>query len=215
MKKTLISLTLTLAMLISIGSYVTAQESPSENPVEVTTVVDQELNDYRDGDVPAQSSTLDGITPPITALVMCMVEQGLTYDESDETFYWNSLYYMLSLYGQMDSRAQLTDDTLILPAEAVADYAAALFTDFNGLPQLPQSMEGFITYSDGEYFLARGDAGLATIQMDSTQVLADGSTLVSGSFVYGEGEVVCTFLAKLHSNDSMFGYAIDDVVIDY
>ena len=51
---------------------------------------------------------------------------------------------MLSLYGQMDARAELTDDMLILPAETAADYASALFPDFQGLPPLPAGWDRVI-----------------------------------------------------------------------
>lgn len=58
---------------------------------------------------------MDAMVAPVNALVMCMVEQGLAYNDQDDVFLWNSLYYMLSLCGQMDERAELTDDMLILP----------------------------------------------------------------------------------------------------
>lgn len=89
-----------------------------------------------------------------------MVEQGLAYNDQDDVFLWNSLYYMLSLCGQMDERAELTDDMLILPAETVADYAGALFSNFDGLPARP-GVNGRVSYELAERHLpsARGDAG--------------------------------------------------------
>lgn len=105
---------------------------------------------------------MDAMVAPVNALVMCMVEQGLAYNDQDDVFLWNSLYYMLSLCGQMDERAELTDDMLILPAETVADYAGALFSNFDGLPALPREMNGRVSYDwqNDTFRLARGDAGL-------------------------------------------------------
>lgn len=213
MKKRLTSVALTIALLLSIGSYATAQDTTTtDTQVEASQYTG--LNYYRDGDVPAQSAMEDTMLPPVTALVMSMVEKEMSYNSSDAQFCWNSLYYMLSLYGQLDSRAQLTDDTLILPTEAVQDYAAALFGDLNGLPQLPQSLEDSITVADGLYYLSRGDAGLSTIEIGSTLNLDDGTVLAMGQMVYDvDGTVLCTFTVKLQPNDTMFGYSICDAVV--
>ncbi len=230
MKRTLISLALTFAMLFTIGSHVIAQETSqtaelegiaatqtgelTSLELEVESSLMGELNPYRDGDVPAGLSAVDAITPPVSALVLCMLELGLDYDQSDDSFYWSGLYYMLSLYGQMDSRAQFTDDTLILPPEAVADYAAALFAEFDGLPALPESMAERIQLIDGEYHLARGDAGQLTCEITSTVSQTDGTVLAYGDMVSAvDGSAVCTFTVKLQPNDSMFGYAICDAVV--
>ncbi len=230
MKKRIISIALALTLLLSIGSHVTAQESSDSTPMETTSSVltAQQVEDdndttamdttdlvpYRDGDVPAVSTVVDSITPPVSALVLCMLELDLDYDQKDESFYWNGLYYMLSLYGQMDSRADLTDDTLILPAEAVADYAAALYADFSGLPTLPEELVDRISCENGNYYLARGDAGQLTTLISSTDTQSSGNLLVSGSLISSaSGDTVCTFLVELQPNDSMFGYAICDALV--
>ena len=85
----------------------------------------------------AQSDAAQSMYPAIHALVMAMTENHLDYDPEDPEFLWTSLYYMLSLYGQMDERAELTDDTLILPGEVVQDYASALYPDVSTLREIP------------------------------------------------------------------------------
>lgn len=215
MKRRMISVFLSLTLLLSTGSLVTAQES--SDPVldtQLSTQLVDETELHRDGDVPATVSVVDCITPPVSALIMSMLEQDLAYDQSDDTFYWSGLYYMLSFFGEMDSRVILTDDTLILPPEAVADYAAALFVDFNGLPQLPQELEDRISYVDGEYRLARGDGGLSSPHILSVEEQPDGSLLVCGEVIYAvDGEALCQFQATLLPSDGMFGYAICDAQI--
>ena len=57
------------------------------------------------GNVPAQTNAAQAMTPAVHALVLAMTENHLDYDPSDSEFLWTSLYYMLSLYGQMDERA--------------------------------------------------------------------------------------------------------------
>ncbi len=214
MKTRLISMTLILTMLFSLCTYVTAQESPKAEPVVETNQTVDGFLCHRDGDVPATSSAMDGITPPITALVMCMMEQNLVYDQNDDSLIWNGLYYMLSLYGGLDARAQMTDDTLILPDEAVQDYAAALFYGLDAVPNLPEAMAERVTHEDGHYYLARGDAGQVDITLGTETQQADGALLVEGALVRTADDTsLCTFLVKLQPNDSMFDYAIDEILI--
>ena len=143
------------------------------------------------GDVPAQSGTMDAMVAPVNALVMC-------------------------LCGQMDERAELTDDMLILPAETVADYAGALFSNFDGLPALPREMNGRVSYDwqNDTFRLARGDAGLTETRLGEITELGGGRVQVAGALVSLEDEsVLCSFTVDLVRNNSMFGYAISGLDI--
>ena len=209
MKKMLISMTLIAAMLCSLGGWAYAVNDKDLQPQTGT-------EQFVPGDVPAESGAMDGMVPPINALVLCMLEQGLTYDEDSDVFLWNSLYYMISLYGQMDSRAELTDDTLILPTETVEDYAAALFTNYHGLPALPNQLRDRVSFDwqTDSYRLARGDAGLSETRIEQVEKLSSGKLQVTGALVALEDESdLCRFTAVLSANDSMFGYSISGLEI--
>ena len=80
------------------------------------------------GSVPAEAEWTEGIRLPVHALVLSMWEHDLAYDIGSAPFVWNALYYALSLYGEMDDRAQRTEEALLLPSEAVNDFARALFS---------------------------------------------------------------------------------------
>lgn len=203
MKKTLISFTLVAALLCSMVGLAYADN--------VTDLRSRAGMDFVSGTVPAQSSSMDGMVPPVNALVLCMLEHDLEYDESSDVFLWNSLYYMISLYGQMDDRAELTDESLILPSETVCDYAAALFTNYEALPELPAQMWDYVTYDEQSdcYVLARGDAGLSETVIETVSDLGSGETEVTGALVALEdNSVLCRFTATLAANNSMFGYSI-------
>lgn len=212
MKKTLISLTLAASLLCAAGAPAYADhigESPNESAA-------AQAETFIPGSVPAESYDMEGMIPPINAMVLCMLEQGLDYDENDDMFLWNSVYYMISLYGQMDSRAQLTDGELILPAETVEDYAASLFTNYEVLPQLPEELSDRVIYCAEEdtYYLARGDAGLSEIRIQEIERLPGAKSQVSGVLAALEDEsAICTFTAVLMANESMFGYSISDLAI--
>lgn len=203
MKKTLISISLIATLMCSMIGLAYADN--------VKDLQNRAGMDFVPGTVPAQSSSIDGMIPPVNALVLCMLERDLEYDESSDVFLWNSLYYMISLYGQMDDRAELTDESLILPSETVCDYAAALFTNYNGLPELPAQLWDFVTYDpqNDSYVLARGDAGLSETIIETVTDLDDGTSQVNGALVALEdNSVLCRFTATLTANNSMFGYSI-------
>ena len=149
MKKWMIALMMAALLIVPMGgiAYAVGEGAPAAPAA----------GEFIPGDVPAQSGTMDAMVAPVNALVMCMVEQGLAYNDQDDVFLWNSLYYMLSLCGQMDERAELTDDTLILPSEVVQDYAAALYPDVATLPEIPAPISERISYraADVTYLLSR------------------------------------------------------------
>lgn len=168
------------------------------------------------GTVPAQTDLSQSMAPAIHALVLTMVENDLAYDGESDLFFWTGMYYMLSLYGQRDDRARLTDDMLILPSETVRDYAAALFPHRQELPELPGALQDRITYraDDDTYSLARGDEGLAEIRLASSQPRGDGVREIAGELIYLEDESpLASFRVELVPQGGMLGYAISDLVL--
>ena len=218
MKKQFISLILILTMVVAMGSFVFAEEQKTLEQKEQTITAPVGIGSevFQPGDVPAQNERMESMIPPVNALVMCMLEQNITYHDEDDTFFWNGLYYMLSFYGQMDERAEFTDETMTLPSEAVEDYAAALFTNFNGLTPIPVEMQDSIRYNPetDTYETQRGDMGLAQIRMDDVQNQADGTLLVTGAMVYTvDNTELAQFQAVMTENNGMFGYAINNLTI--
>ena len=186
MKKLILSLTLIALLTASLGGVAFAQSQQEPLP-EVTTETAQ-------GSAPAQAH--------------------LDYDPEDPEFLWTSLYYMLSLYGEMDERSELTDDTLILPSEVVQDYAAALYPDVATLPEIPAPISERISYraSDGAYRLARGDEGLSQVTVEPPIYLSSGAVVMNGALESLEdGSALRKFQVTLAARDCMFGYIITDL----
>ena len=208
MKKLILSLTIVALLVFPLGAASLAESQQEALP----SVSTEEVH----GNVPAQSTTAQAMTPALHALVLSMTENDLSYDPSDNEFLWTSLYYMLSLYGQMDERAEFTDDTMILPSEMVRDYAAALYPDVAQLPAIPAPISQRIAYSasDDCYQLARGDEGLIEVVVDGSQTLEDGQVALSGRMTALEdGSTLYTFQATLSPRDTMFGYIIDSLTV--
>ena len=156
----------------------------------------------------------DAARPLRPTRIVAMTENDLEYAPEDSEFLWTSLYYMLSLYGQMDERAEFTDDTLILPSEMVRDYAAALYPQVEQLPGIPSPISQRIRYqaSDDSYHLARGDEGLAEVVLQTPITLASGAVILTGQLnALEDGSVLRDFQVTLSPRDSMFGYVITDL----
>ena len=166
------------------------------------------------GSVPAESGRTDGIQLPIHALVLAMWEHELTYDTRSAPFVWNSLYYALSLYGEADDRAQLTQDALLLPSEAVNDFSRALFADLAQLPPLPADCGSFIRYEETSdtYHLSLGDFALTQLQFGPLNTQPDGTFLAEGTLsALDDGTPLCFFRASLLENDTMFGFSVMEI----
>ena len=166
------------------------------------------------GSVPAQSGQLDGIRLPLHALVLAMWEHELTYDIHSAPFVWNALYYALSLYGEADDRAQLTDNALLLPSEAVHDFARALFAHLEALPDLPPEEESFIRYdgTSDTYSLSLGDFAQTQLRPGPLSAQAEGSFTLEGSLLALEDDTpLCSFRVTLLENDTMFGFSISEI----
>lgn len=213
--KKMIPVLLALCLLIA---PMTAKVSADDHSYSASIpTVDQTTNPdvaFLAGTVPADSEWTDGILLPIHALVLSMTEHEPVYDPQSAPFVWNALYYALSMYGQMDDRAQLTDDALLLPSESINDFSRALFADLDALPALPPELDGFITYDStcDSYRLALGDFALTRTELGHPAAQPDGSYTVEGTLLSPEDESpLCSFRVTLLENDTMFGFSIADV----
>jgi len=207
-----------LLMLCLLAAPMTAIVSADNNNHAVPpTTMDETTNPdvvFLAGSVPADCEQTDAILLPIHALILSMVEHELTYDHQSPAFVWNALYYALSLYGQTDARAQLTDEALLLPSESVHDFSRALFAQLSELPPLPDELDGFVDYNatSDVYSLALGDFALTQIQLGTLTKQADDTFTVDGTLTSLEDNTLLySFRVTLVENDTMFGFSILDV----
>lgn len=188
------------------------QTVPSPFPPVIDETTDPGVA-FSEGSVPAEAGLTDGIRLPIHALVLSLWEHELTYDTQSAPFVWNALYYALSLYGQADDRAQLTEDALLLPSEVVHDFANALFANLNDLPPLPEEND-FVSYDalTDTYHLSIGDFAETQLLPGALTQLANGSFRMEGTLTALENDApLLRFHVDLQENDTMFGFSILDV----
>ena len=186
-------------------------------PVIVQHDSPDEQTGFLPGSVPADSSVLDAIQLPVNALVLSMAEGGLVYNASSDDFVWNALYYALNMYGQTDDRAQLDNDSLILPSEAAQDFLCALFAGRSQLPPLPQTLSDRIGYNalTDQFCLTVGDVGLAQTIFETPVHSGNGLYTVDGCLTNPEdGSILCSFRITLIENESMFGFSVVNAVLN-
>ena len=162
------------------------------------------------GSIPAETGAVESMTPALHAGLLTLLHLGndaLTGDAGR----WETVYNMLSLYGQLDERADSGDGLLTVPAETVLDFSAALPGGPVDLNTLPEDLADRMTYlADQDSFqVVCGDDNLAEIRLDSSTV-EQGRLVLSGSLVYSvDGSVLTGFQAVLQPTDSLFGYQIE------
>jgi len=206
MKKTLLTTMLAALLVLPLGGVAMAQ-TPEAAPLELPA---QEML-FVHGEVPAQTAAPDSITPAIHGIVLAMLHQEQTeFQISDPVVGWEALYNMLSLYGEMDDRANIAEESLLLPAETVMDFSSALTSDLSDLGELPEELSDRIVYDaeNSGFLLTCGSDSLARV--DVTSVQSEGDRLIlDGALVYlVDGSDLAAFRAILAPCDNLFGYTI-------
>lgn len=166
------------------------------------------------GSIPAETGAVESMTPALHAGLLTLLHLGddaLTGDAGR----WETVYNMLSLYGQLDERADSGDGLLTVPAETVLDFSAALPGGPVYLNTLPEDLADRMTYlADQDSFqVVCGDDNLAEIQLSGSTV-EQGKLVLSGRLVYSvDCSVLTGFQAVLQPTDSLFGYQIETLAL--
>ena len=210
MKKLLLTALIASLLVLPLGTVALADHE--ETPQEV-----QSAQEYVPGGVPAQVGAEQSMAPALHAVMLAAMNHGLSsFDPNDQALAWESLYNMLSLYGQLDDRSEYRDpDTLLLLSETVRDYTAALDLSFDSLGPLPEALSDRMTYdaASDSYLVVCGNNDQARFEI--REALTQGSTVhLSGALVYlADGSDLGQFEATLQARDSMFGYAITEFTL--
>ena len=208
MKKLLLTALLAFSLLLPLGTTALADDA--------TTIPEPEaVPTYISGTAPAQTD-VSSMIPALHGVLLAMENHGSASFATDENLLsWEMLYNLLSMYGQMDSRAFYEEDLLILPAETVMDYSAAILPAPLSPETLPEELSDRMIYDAecDEYRLYCGSDGLSQVVIDEA-FEQNGAVSLSGRLVYlAEEETLCSFTAKLVMRDNMFGYALSRLEI--
>lgn len=208
-KKGFISCLLAAALLVTLGGAALADH---EETAPARETVQEPIRDYAPGTVPAQTGAVQSMSPAIHGVVLAMLHHGADEFQADDTaLAWESLYNMLSLYGQLDERSEYQDsDHLLLLSETVRDYTAALDVSFDELGPLPGALSDRIVYDAAadSYQVVCGNDSQAQFQVYTAEQTAGGLVLEGALVSLTDQTDLARFEAALQPRDSMFGYAI-------
>ena len=210
MKKILLTALIASVLIVPLGIGNTALADHEEAAVPI------QVQEYLPGRSPAETDAAEAMLPAIHGLVLALLNHDTnTLDLTDGALVWEGLYNMLSLYGQMDSRADSDNGELFLPEETVQDYAASLDVEIDSLSPMPADLRDRINYYNVSrcYVIFRGEDDQAQLQTDSIQAAADGLVLTGGLVYVVDGQVLTQFRAVLQRQDNMFGFSIRSLTI--
>ncbi len=154
--------------------------------------------------------------PVVDSLVLSMVDRGLDYDKTQAETLWTSLYYMVSIHQVSDFRVTERENDYLVPQEMMADFAYALFGEAT-LPEIPDTLAGFVTLEGEEYTLAKGDRPLVETMLTDCVDLGEGAFFLAGVLVSlpEDRAEICSFETTLLQGDGMFGYSVETMELQY
>jgi len=209
MKKLLMTALIAALLVVPLGSVALADdlETSEEN---------LELVEFVPGAVPAAMTPTESVNPAVHATLLAMLNHGAAdLDSAEPLLVWESLYNMLSLYGQMDDRSEYQEELLILPAETVMDYAAVLCPGFDVTAPIPEELADRLTYDAASdcFQIVCGSDALAETRF-STAIGEDGLLYLDGSLLYlVDDSELAAFQGVLTPSDNLFGYVVTDLAI--
>lgn len=241
MKKVSLLLSLVLVLTLVFSG---CSSSPSSDATPTPTVssgsespdATQESTDSGDENLDGKeeielTSDIESMLPLMDSLLLCMVENDLTYDPSSPEFVYTALHYAVGLYGGMHSQLEIAADggAFCLPRSAVQEYAAAMFagnTDLD-LDYLAQNTVNGVSFDEStdKFTFMLGDRAWNGSRILSCFALTDTQDalyeVTVGLFDGENGEQIATGTFLLSENpaladiaDPLFQYAITSAVID-
>lgn len=169
------------------------------------------VNEYLPGRVPARTDASEAMSPALHAAVLAMMNQDADrFDPSDSSLAWESLYNLLSLYGQLDNRVEESGGVLLLPEETAWDYAAALGLASDGMGTLPAGVPDRLSYDSASqcYRVTAGEDSLSQLQVRQTERTAGGLRLTGALVFLPENRDLVHFQAELRPRDNLFGWSL-------
>ena len=165
---------------------------------------------------------MEHMVPVFDSLMRCMLETNTAYTKEDASFYWNSLFYLIGGYFDLNELCTVEGEEIKVPAHVVEQYANALFAGSEELFDIPKNKQGMVRYDKEEdaYYFPMGDIGLSdtrVIQCEAGE--KEGSYVIYAQlFDSVDKEVIKTYRFVVKPNvhgdkmtEFMFDYSVDSV----
>lgn len=216
--KRLISICLVFVMLVTLTA---CKSNKSEGDTSSEPISDNQVkteNTLCTG-APENSASMLHV---FDALIMALTETGQPYDAEDSKAFWTELPYLIGEDGNLSSKATKDHDgNLVLPSDAVKEFAAAMFASFKAkddLPEIPDS-DFMMVYDKQEdtYTLKPGDFGDTETKVVRCKDEGDDVYTVTVDFISTEDqsilsswEIVMT-KTRYQDGEGLYHYQVADI----
>lgn len=165
-------------------------------------------------------SEFSAMEKAIDSLMLCSIENDLSYDSRDSFFFWSSLYYGIVNYVDEISLAEEVEEGIRVPRMAVQEFATGLFADYDDLPEIPEELS-IICYDEAwdAYLFLPSDRGLIETRLLNASANEDGSIRLAAALYDSENDtLICSYTFTLVMNpyadgieDPLFPYSISSM----
>ena len=167
---------LCLAMLTACGDRNHSDETETKH----ITVDEQTTSESESGSAAQTGEETVAETQPETSEAETTEQIQVPEEASDSAFFWNSIYASINDGSWVHPDISLSDDGTgyMVPKEVMAEYANAMFSGTEILPDIPDTVGG-ISYDDdfGGYQLMSAESYSGTLDITNVEDTADGYTV--------------------------------------
>lgn len=145
---------------------------------------------------------MTSMAAPIHALAETMLETEADYQPQNPEFFWNSLHFFLETYGNRHESVSLLDGGVKrVPRKTMQEHAIALFSEYDDLPELPESLSGRISYDESwdAYLVSPEECAPYTLALADMSEKG-GVYYLEASLSNAEGETVGTWEVEMVKN---------------
>ncbi len=189
MKKSLILLAALFALSTVLSACALGTAQPSQTAAPAATEVPAVTAAPAATDAPAATSDMSQVKKDVEAMMPILdsivetmgIGEDSAYKPNDDGFCWYVLYLMGVNWGATHPLVEMTDECIIVPRQAMQEFASAAFFDYKDLPAIPEDMAQSVQYDESidAYRLAYSDRGTSETRMGTLDVAADGTVTVN------------------------------------
>lgn len=135
------------------------------------------------------ASRVEKMQPILDSIVRAIgVEGEGMYIPQDPVCFWSVLYLMGENYGTTHPLVEKQGETVVVPRKVMQEFASAAFCDYDGLLDIPESLQTLVQYDQGvdAYLLAPSDMGETKTSVAYWCLLADGTVSVTVTLYQGD-----------------------------
>lgn len=215
MRKSLILLAALFALSTVLSACAAGGTEPAAAPTPAVTEVPAATDAPAVTDTPAVTpdmsqvkTDVEAMMPILDSIVETMgIGEDSAYMPNDDAFCWYVLYLMGVNWGATHPLVEQTDECVIVPCQAMQEFASAAFFGYKDLPAIPEDMAQSVQYDESidAYRLAYSDRANTETRMGTLCVAADGTVTVNAELYEVAGDLLGTITFTLVANPYVEG----------